>query len=187
MRKPNLLATAVDRKGRVVVRAFGPPNALCSDADALSKGLYLLTEVLIRGLLPEERGGGLGGEFGYGANYENAVFMLHRYCWCEKPHCNWCSGKSPNFRHKQSGLEIKWYKWIGRSMEMNRLSISGKEWSCIVRQCFASLPKGTAAKAERQRKQESTPRFRAQQRRAMEAMMKAVHAHLTRSPYPKAR
>lgn len=27
----------------------------------------------------------------YGTNYENDVFMMHRYCWCEKPDCLWCT------------------------------------------------------------------------------------------------
>lgn len=27
----------------------------------------------------------------YGTDYENDVFMMHRYCWCEKPDCLWCT------------------------------------------------------------------------------------------------
>lgn len=27
----------------------------------------------------------------YGTDYENDVFMMHRYCWCEKPECLWCT------------------------------------------------------------------------------------------------
>lgn len=62
--------------------------------------------------------GGLGGEFGYGVNYEDDLFMIHRYCWCEQDECPWCAGEAPNFLHKPSGLKIHWYKWIGRSMEI---------------------------------------------------------------------
>ena len=58
----------------------------------------------------------------YGIDFENDEFMMHRYCWCEKKDCNWCNGKAPNFKHKATGFEVKWYKYIGRDMEMNRKS-----------------------------------------------------------------
>lgn len=57
----------------------------------------------------------------YGINYQNSAFMMHRYCWCEKEECQWCNGEEPNFRHFKTGLEVWWYKYIGRSMEANRL------------------------------------------------------------------
>jgi hypothetical protein len=28
----------------------------------------------------------------YGADFENDIFMMHRYCWCEKDDCPWCGG-----------------------------------------------------------------------------------------------
>jgi hypothetical protein len=28
----------------------------------------------------------------YGVNYENDIFMMHRYCWCEQSNCPWCLG-----------------------------------------------------------------------------------------------
>ena len=78
--------------GKILGECFAAPNALCADADVISQTLYSLSEVLIRGL-SQGGGGGLGGEFGYGADYENDVFMMHHYCWCEKEgECPWCTG-----------------------------------------------------------------------------------------------
>jgi len=28
----------------------------------------------------------------YGIDIDNDVFMMHRYCWCEKDDCAWCGG-----------------------------------------------------------------------------------------------
>jgi len=36
-------------------------------------------------------GGLLGGEDGYGVFYENEVFGMHPYCWCEGDDCHWCA------------------------------------------------------------------------------------------------
>ena len=102
--------------------------------------LVNLTEYLTKKVFGGERqvGGGLGGEFGYGVDYENDVFMMHCFCWCEKDDCKWCNGDEPNFRYKKSGLEIKWYKWIGRSMEFNK-DISNKEWKKLYQDCIKSI------------------------------------------------
>lgn len=86
------LGRIVDGDGKPLVKMFCAPNALSDDANALAQGLYLLSETIIRGLLPEERHGGLGGDFGYGAEYENDTFRMHPYCWCEEESCLWCSG-----------------------------------------------------------------------------------------------
>lgn len=65
---------------------------------------------------------GLGGEYGYGTNYDSDVFMMHRYCWCEEEDCPWCTDlegvSAPNFHHKASGFKVCWYKYIGRSMKI---------------------------------------------------------------------
>lgn len=48
----------------------------------------------------------------YGTDYENDVFMMHQYCWCEKPDCLWCciwlsnesdcsEAEAETHRHKQ--------------------------------------------------------------------------------------
>ena len=142
--------------------------------DIISKDLRRLTQVLCVGQIGDDHdgSGGLGGTYGYGVNYENDVFMIHRYCWCERPECPWClecacqahyekngvrveryeegvesitdvecrnsreqPERAPNFLHKPSGSTIRWYKWIGRSMEME---LRG-EWSAIVAECLESI------------------------------------------------
>jgi hypothetical protein len=109
-----------------------------------SGDLVKLTEYLTKKLFKGEwQGGGLlGGEYGYGVDYENDTFMMHHYCWCEEPGCEWCLGcscefesddswkvvktcdnckgdkeRAPNFVYKPTNTKIWWYKWIGRSQE----------------------------------------------------------------------
>jgi hypothetical protein len=78
--------------------------------------LVKLTEFLSK-KLKIESGYGLGGEFGYGIDFENDVFMMHEYCWCERDDCKWCNDDAPNFLFKPTNCKIFWYKWIGRSQE----------------------------------------------------------------------
>ena len=34
----------------------------------------------------------------YGTDFENDVFMMHRYCWCDQDNCPWCGeAGAPNF------------------------------------------------------------------------------------------
>ena len=122
----------------------------CSE-DAVSDWLRALTEAVCKAT-GDSGAGGLGGSYGYGSNYENEVFMLHRFCWCERGDCPWCrccdcAGEDhcedscsshkepePNFRHKASGATVHWYKYIGRGME-----VSEADWPTIFAECFDSL------------------------------------------------
>ena len=103
------------------------------------EGLYELTEFLTKTVFNGQwQGGGLlGGEFGYGVDYENDIFMMHPFCWCERDDCGWCAGigvmpqllrevgnvkyaeseRLPNFLYKPTNTRIWWYKYIGRGME----------------------------------------------------------------------
>ena len=134
---------------------------------SLAGALRMLTEELsLHGAYPG--GGCLGGEFGYGAVFENDVFTMHPYCWCDRMECPWCcwcdesrpdncacdfcsnniqgakggthERPAPNFWHKESGLKVWWYKWIGRSM-----LTEGPEdrWQAAIRDALASLPTAT--------------------------------------------
>lgn len=115
MSEARRFATARDKDGNVVAEFMCP----AASSDALSTFLRMLTFKLYA-LGKDERGfGGFGGAFGYGANFENDTFMMHRYCWCEKDGCVWCAGEAPNFHHKPSGLTVRWYKYIGRDNEMS--------------------------------------------------------------------
>jgi hypothetical protein len=86
----------------------------------------------------EQEGYGLGGPSGYGSNYENDVFMMHRYCWCEREGCAWCDGEAPNFFHKPSGLAVTWYKYIGRGEEIEN-GVGFRKWAEIVNECIKSV------------------------------------------------
>lgn len=125
--------------------------------DGISDDLVSLTKAIHEvGLADGSAGGLLGGEFGYGANFENKIFMLHRYCWCELDDCPWCggdaspfaqsrdlggdpTGRAPNFQHKKSDSRIYWYKYIGRGMEIELKA----EWKMIISECMESLRDAT--------------------------------------------
>jgi hypothetical protein len=84
-----------------------PPVA--DETDALDHGLVALTEAICQ-TTGEETGFGLGGRFGYGEDYENDVFMMRRYCWCESTSCKWCDDDAcgcpnPEPRHYVDGIE----------------------------------------------------------------------------------
>lgn len=72
------------------IQVFLPPNAH-SDPDDIGQGLVSLTKLLHETGKAEIGEFGLGGPFGYGANYGNSIFMMHRYCWCEEETCWWCN------------------------------------------------------------------------------------------------
>lgn len=99
--------------------------------------LVYLTEVLTNKIFNgESQGGGLGGEYGYGVEYENDTFMMHPFCWCEKETCKWCYGEEPNFIYKPTNTRIWWYKWIGRSQEQK--GDLPKDW---LKKCIKSVSK----------------------------------------------
>lgn len=158
---------------------------------------------------PERQAHGfLGGEWGYGQDFENDVFEMHPYWWgdCEcghddreaqwedehphlddcyqselsrrggyehasrladawglpqvgcavhctcgreeerrewveaNPHPPDCPQVRPNFRHKPSGIEVRWYKYIGRSMEVPEVTFLA--WRGVMDECLASLSSG---------------------------------------------
>ena len=103
---------------------------------------------------------GLGGEYGYGVDFENDTFFMKPFCWCEQDDCDWCAmndkklqnrlfakygdkkwsewGYAPNFWHKKSGLMVRWYKWIGRDNEYSK-KITDKEWRSLLQDCIKSI------------------------------------------------
>lgn len=112
-----------------------PPTA-SSDKDL---DLIKLTEYIWEKFHPNKPyASGLGGEYAYGVDYGNDVFLMHRFCWCEEEDCPWCGFDAPNFLHIPSGLQIHWYKWIGRGMEYNQ-KISDDQWREIFHHCVQSV------------------------------------------------
>lgn len=198
------------------------PEGACGNYDATEKQiceyLRLLTRTLIKDT-EEENAFGLGGQYNYGANFENDVFLFHKFCWCEKPDCPWCAGctcpesvdhyfiegkevlfdewikyyedkvppvsdknwckisdevnkhrtmrhdgvcdyclgkgmfekfalkpsqSAPNLWHKQSGLKVWWYKWIGRDMKVeNPHNVNVKN---VFKECLKSVKNKEAEK-----------------------------------------
>lgn len=56
----------------------------------VSGGLITLTEVIHRNGLGEIASGLLGGEYGYGAWFENDTFKMAPFCWCDSDDCDYC-------------------------------------------------------------------------------------------------
>jgi hypothetical protein len=44
----------------------------------------------------------------------------------------------PNFLHKVSGFEIRWYKYMGRDMEANR-TVTVKQFDAMLGACLRSI------------------------------------------------
>lgn len=64
----------------------------CSD-DLISNGLRELTKAIHDKHYKDVHIlSGLGGENGYGENFSNNIFLMHRFCWCEEPNCPYCGG-----------------------------------------------------------------------------------------------
>ena len=116
--------------------------------DYVSDGLRYLTEVLCVNKIGDDTDGmgGLGGHYGYGVDFENDTFMLHPFCWCERDDCAWCNGEAPNFQHKKSGSTVNWYKWIGRSMDVDLHA----QWEGIMQDCLLSVGMQASSTREEQ-------------------------------------
>lgn len=71
------------------IQIITPPVA--NESDALDAGLVALTEAISKRDADLVAHGFLGGDFGYGAQFENEVFMMHPFCWCEQVDCLWCT------------------------------------------------------------------------------------------------
>ena len=52
-----------------------------------------------------------------------------------------CKLVMPNFLHKRSGFEVRWYKWIGRDMET--ANDSGLDLNVVLNECLTSLRRPT--------------------------------------------
>ncbi len=93
----------------------------------------------------DEGGGVLGGPDGYGANIETDVFVMRMFRYDEDCTCDQdgpegaCSREcafSLNFEHKPSGFALRWYKYIGRGMELHGNCADAAR---MVDECVASL------------------------------------------------
>lgn len=103
----------------------------------LGDALYELSDHLARHNESKQVHGCLGGAYGYGQEFENDVFAMHPYCWCEKDECLLCGGDAPNFHYKPSGFKVTWYKYIGRGMQHPPLG--GKATRKMLDHCIESI------------------------------------------------
>ena len=69
----------------------------------------------------------------------NCSYNEHSKKWHEEnTHSDECPIDWPNFRHFASGVEITWYKYIGRDMQINK-EVTIQEWLAIFVECVNSL------------------------------------------------
>lgn len=121
----------------------------CSD-NFVSEGLRHLTAACCASMPELDGGYGLGGEHGYGVNYENDTFVMRKQWWgdctCgaddrDESHKPECAIELPNFAHKPTGFTATWYKYIGRGMEIDA---NGADFVSVLNDCISSLPQATA-------------------------------------------
>ena len=105
-------------------------------------GIY---EILKGAAMVEDEGG--WGSYSY--EFHTDKFESYPYMWDyihydEEEVCN-CPGECPDtrpqFRHFATGLEIRWYKYIGRSMESNKSMTALEFYRDVVVDCLEELKK----------------------------------------------
>lgn len=74
-----------------IILPEGAYGGLERPTEDMAAGLRVLTKA-IRESHPRGTLYGMGGEFGYGEDFENDTFMMHPFCWCEQDTCPWCGG-----------------------------------------------------------------------------------------------
>lgn len=93
------------------------------DDDVISQALRVLTQRLVEAG-HDASGGGLGGEYGDGAWYENDVFMMHPFCWCEQPDCEWCNeclcDPEESARYFVNDQPVTFDEWLKADWESSR-------------------------------------------------------------------
>ena len=82
------------------------------DRSFLPSALVSLTEAIAARDPDSVAHGALGGEYGYGAHYENDVFLIHPFCWCERDDCPWCLSCECEARYLAHDKEVDFDVWI---------------------------------------------------------------------------
>lgn len=92
----------------------------------IKSGIELLSE-----LICELKGRGHFDSFGF----NNEVFIIRNYCWCDGEDPGHEFSCPPNF--ECGDFQVDWYKHLGRIMEYE--DISAEEWRKIMIKCLQSL------------------------------------------------
>ncbi len=66
----------------------------------------------------------------YDINYSNFVKSIS--------HSEECQIDKPNFKHYASGIEVEWYKYIGRGMEYDE-DVTIEQWVDVFKECLGSI------------------------------------------------
>jgi len=77
------------------------------------------------------------GDASYAGEFKNDTFEMRSYYWGEDDY----EAELPNFKHYASGLEIRWYKYIGRGMSVNR-AICPYCFMPVLAACLNSIGEG---------------------------------------------
>ena len=85
----------------------------------------------------------LAGLDAYGCpDFDCDEFSVLSYFWgeclCDDEHVPGCRADLPNFLHKPSGLELRWYKYPLRDSYMSR-EVPLDEWAQIIAECKSAL------------------------------------------------
>lgn len=122
-----------------------------TNAEQFTDALYELSKSLALRNPEKQSHGFLGGEFGYGQEFKNDVFEMRPYYWGDctcgadetdegVDHTKECALMLPNFKHYASGVELEWYKYIGRGMKANK-DVGMFEFCDIIKECIESIKK----------------------------------------------
>lgn len=102
------------------------------DDDQIANGLRDLTRRIVEGGHSEWTGGALGGEWGYGADFDNDVFRLHPFCWCGQPDCQWCvecSCPDDAVTYLVNGRDVAFDEWLN-ARDSNRDQVTHSDKQC---------------------------------------------------------
>jgi len=119
-------------------------ETLAHEANWATNGLQAIAEVI------SEHRGYVEDKYGHGPlltsnegdhEFDNKVFTMRTYCWCDgaiEGHEDACP---PNFIYKPSGFTVTWYKHAGRGITSNIEWMPALKWHRIVNRCIESVGK----------------------------------------------
>ena len=125
--------------GQLIISNTAPEKY---EAEWATDGLRMIAEVIA------EFRGQTYGEYGYGNlltsnsgenEYENDIFYMSSFCWCEGGREGHENGCPPNFIYKVNGMCISWYKHAGRGIRASREYPGARLWANAVMRCISSV------------------------------------------------